>query len=174
MQVQVLNEVIKFVEVRAQRNAAGKLYGRINVFVPGHFVGKKALVIVYLPLEQDVVQKALKELEEEERREKERAEVKRRQRAATPERRTEAESKAATPTATPVQPRPVLTPQPVQTPDARLLTGLQLPTQGLQMPARKQKESLAEIVLERLRKREEARRRLYESEYDDFILDDGL
>jgi hypothetical protein len=42
------------------------------------------------------------------------------------------------------------------------------------MPARKQKESLAEIVLERLRKREEARRRLYESEYDDFILDDGL
>jgi len=67
MQVQVLNEVIKFVEVRAQRNPAGKLYGRINVFVPGHFVGKKALVIVYLPLEQDVVQKALKELEEEEK-----------------------------------------------------------------------------------------------------------
>jgi len=155
VQVQVLNEVIKFVEVRAQRNAAGKLYGRINVFVPGHFVGKKALVIVYLPLEQDVVQKALKELEEEEKREKERkTEVKQRQRAATP-------------TATPVQPRPVQTPQPVQTPDARLLTGLQLPT-------RKQKEGLAEIVLERLRKREEARRRLYESEYDDIILDDGL
>jgi hypothetical protein len=157
-QVQVLNEVIKLVEVRAQRNAAGKLYGRINVFVPGHFVGKKALVIVYLPLEQDVVQKALKELEEEEKREKERkAEAKQRQRAAE-QKRTEAESKAATP----VQPRPVQTPQP------------QLPTQGLQMPTRKQKESLAEIVFERLRKREEARRRLYESEYDDFILDDGL
>ena len=150
MQVQVLNEVIKFVEVRAQRNPAGKLYGRINVFVPGHFVGKKALVIVYLPLEQDVVQKALKELEEEEKREKERAEVKQRQRAATPERRTEAESKAATPTATPVQPRPVQ-PEPKQ--------------KGL---------SPFEEAFERLRKKEMMRRRLYDSEYEDFTLDDGL
>ena len=70
MQIQVLNEIVKLVEVRAQRNAAGKLYGRINVMVPGIYVGKKALVIVYLPLEQDVAQKALEELEKEERRER--------------------------------------------------------------------------------------------------------
>jgi len=33
----------------------------------------------------------------------------------------------------------------------------------------KQKEGLAEVVLERLRKKEEARRRLYEGEHDDFV-----
>jgi hypothetical protein len=86
MQMQVLNEIVKLVEVRAQRNAAGKLYGRINVMVPGIYVGKKALVIVYLPLEQDVVQKALEELEKEERRER----AKRERQVAKPEAKRDA------------------------------------------------------------------------------------
>jgi hypothetical protein len=68
--MQVLNEVVKLVEVRGQRNSAGKLYGRINVMVPGYWVGKRALVIVYLPLEQDVVSRILKEEEKEERKRK--------------------------------------------------------------------------------------------------------